>query len=88
MPNIDLLNSQVNGSQAKFNQVSETLHTSQSPKPDLDLEVVNQTLTNANAQQVVEWATQTFDEGLVMSTSFGIQAAVMLHLVTQVVPHI
>ncbi len=88
MPHIDLLNSQVKGSQALLNQGSETLHTSQPQKPDLDLEVINQTLTNANAQQVIEWAAATFGEGLVMSTSFGIQAAVMLHLVTQVVPSI
>ncbi|HIK43536.1 MAG TPA: phosphoadenylyl-sulfate reductase, partial [Leptolyngbyaceae cyanobacterium M65_K2018_010] len=30
----------------------------------------------------------TFGEGLVLSTSFGIQSAVMLHLVTQVVPKV
>ncbi|PSR18077.1 phosphoadenosine phosphosulfate reductase [filamentous cyanobacterium CCP3] len=41
--------------------------------------------TSAN---LVDWAANTFDTGLVMSTSFGIQAAVMLHLVTQVVPKI
>lgn len=85
MPHLNLINSQVNGAQAGSHQVSETLHTS---KPDLDLEEINQTLTNANAQQVVEWAAQTFGDGLVMSTSFGIQAAVMLHLVTQVIPDI
>jgi phosphoadenosine phosphosulfate reductase len=32
----------------------------------------------------VAWAVETFGEGLVLSTSFGIQSAVMLHLVTQV----
>ncbi|MBE9155259.1 phosphoadenosine phosphosulfate reductase [Nodosilinea sp. LEGE 06152] len=37
---------------------------------------------------IVGWAADTFGSGLVMSTSFGIQAAVMLHLVTQVVPEI
>ncbi|MGG6239988.1 phosphoadenosine phosphosulfate reductase [Nodosilinea sp. AN01ver1] len=41
--------------------------------------------TSAN---LVDWAADTFGPGLVMSTSFGIQAAVMLHLVTQVVPEI
>nr|WP_299402695.1 phosphoadenylyl-sulfate reductase [Acaryochloris sp. IP29b_bin.148] len=39
-------------------------------------------------EDIVVWAAKTFGDGLVMSTSFGIQAAVMLHLVTQVVPRI
>jgi phosphoadenosine phosphosulfate reductase len=57
-------------------------------KPDLDLEAVNQQLSKASAHQLVQWAADTFGDGLVMSTSFGIQAAVMLHLVTQVIPDI
>lgn len=56
--------------------------------PNLNLETVNQQLNDTNASQLVEWAVATFGDGLVMSTSFGIQAAVMLHLVTQVVPDI
>lgn len=40
------------------------------------------------AREFVEWADRTFGHGLVVSTSFGIQSAVMLHLVTQVVPRI
>lgn len=34
------------------------------------------------------WAVQTFGRGLVLTTSFGIQSAVMLHLVTRIVPRI
>ncbi len=56
--------------------------------PDLDLDQVNQELADISGAALVEWAAQTFSEGLVMSTSFGIQSAVMLHLVTQVVPNI
>lgn len=56
--------------------------------PSIDLEQVNQHLANAKASEVVEWAAAAFGEGLVMSTSFGIQSAVMLHLVTQVLPNI
>ncbi|NEN89295.1 MAG: phosphoadenylyl-sulfate reductase [Okeania sp. SIO3H1] len=56
--------------------------------PKLDLEVVNQELAQADAHTLVKWGYATFGEGLVMSTSFGIQAAVMLHLVTTVVPNI
>lgn len=36
----------------------------------------------------IAWADRTFGKGLVMSTSFGIHSAVMLHLVTRVVPSI
>ena len=57
-------------------------------KTALDLDRANQHLTNANASQIVDWAVETFGDGLVMSSSFGIQAAVMLHLVTQVKPDI
>jgi phosphoadenosine phosphosulfate reductase len=55
---------------------------------NLDLTVINQRFDQATAVEVVTWAANTFAEGLVMSTSFGIQAAVMLHLVTQVIPNI
>jgi len=54
----------------------------------LDLEKVNLQLGNASATNLVQWAADTFAEGLVMSTSFGIQSAVMLHLVTRVLPNI
>jgi len=45
-------------------------------------------LEKATAEERVRWAVATFGEGLVMTTSFGIQSAVMLHLVTQIVPRI
>ena len=56
--------------------------------PHLDLEALNPTLTHLKALDLVEWADRIFGDGLVMSTSFGIQAAVMLHLVTRIVPDI
>ncbi|MGB5597011.1 MAG: phosphoadenosine phosphosulfate reductase [Crocosphaera sp.] len=84
--NLHLVNSHVDNHQVSQHRYStQSYHIS---KPELSLEEVNQTLDNANAQQLVEWAADTFGDGLVMSTSFGIQAAVMLHLVTQVVPDI
>jgi len=61
------------------------LHTSEIT---IDLPSVNQKLSAATATEIVSWAAQTFGDGLVMSSSFGIQAAVMLHLVTQVHPDI
>ncbi|MGB3511051.1 MAG: phosphoadenosine phosphosulfate reductase [Microcoleaceae cyanobacterium] len=57
-------------------------------QPQVDLEAVNQQLGQADAETLVKWGNETFGEGLVMTTSFGIQAAVMLHLVTSVVPNI
>lgn len=56
--------------------------------PQLDLELLNQELEPKSAIALVEWSQANFGDGLVMSTSFGIQAAVMLHLVTRVIPDI
>ncbi len=56
--------------------------------PTLDLAAVNQQFENADAIATVKWSAETFGNGLVMSTSFGIQAAVMLHLVTSIVTDI
>jgi phosphoadenosine phosphosulfate reductase len=55
---------------------------------DLNLEAINQHLSTLNSSAIVAYADQKFGKGLVMSTSFGIQSAVMLHLVTQVIPNI
>jgi phosphoadenosine phosphosulfate reductase len=57
-------------------------------KYELDLEVINQQLEDTTAPQIIKYAAQTFGNGLVMSTSFGIQSAVMLHMVTQLIPEI
>ncbi len=45
-------------------------------------------LEKASAQERVKWALDQFGDGLVLTTSFGIQSAVMLHLVTRVAPNI
>lgn len=45
-------------------------------------------LEEATAQERVRWAADQFGDKLVLSTSFGIQSAVMLHLVTQIRPEI
>ena len=54
----------------------------------LDTRRINRELRGLTAPESVEWAASTFGDGLVMSTSFGIQSAVMLHLATQVRPNI
>jgi phosphoadenosine phosphosulfate reductase len=45
-------------------------------------------LGSATALERIEWAAGEFGDKLILSTSFGIQSAVMLHLATQVVPDI
>ncbi len=55
-------------------------------KPNLDLKVINHKLADQEASQIVQWAVETFENLLVMSTSFGIQSAVILHLVTKLFP--
>lgn len=56
--------------------------------PMIDLTLAQEQLAAAKAEEIVTWAVDTFGDGLVMSTSFGIQAAVMLHLVTRIAPDI
>jgi phosphoadenosine phosphosulfate reductase len=45
-------------------------------------------LEKSSAEARVKWAVEQFGDGLVLTTSFGIQAAVMLHLVTRIAPRI
>lgn len=56
--------------------------------PKLDLNAVHDQLNGFDAPSIVRWAAETFSQGLVMTSSFGAQAAVMLHLVTRVIPAI
>ena len=48
----------------------------------------NKRLEKASASERLAWASAQFGGGLVLSSSFGAQAAVMLHLATQVRPDI
>ncbi len=54
----------------------------------IHLPEINASLDKAEATGVIGWAHQQFGKGLVLSSSFGVQAAVMLHLATRVVPDI
>ncbi len=57
--------------------------------PSLEtLPLESERLERLPAQDRVRWATEAFGDKLILSTSFGIQSAVMLHLVTQVAPEI
>jgi phosphoadenosine phosphosulfate reductase len=53
-----------------------------------DLIAQNEALAQTDARARVRWALDHFGEQLVLSTSFGVQAAVMLHLVTTEAPRI
>lgn len=55
---------------------------------DLEPAAQNQILGPLDARARVRWALEQFGDGLVLSTSFGIQSAVMLHLVTTEAPGI
>jgi len=56
--------------------------------PEVELAQVSRALEGAAPEEIVAWAAGRFGDGLVLSTSFGIQSALMLHLATQVVPRI
>jgi len=51
-----------------------------------DLQAINRELENATAHARVKWALEQFGERLVMSTSFGVQSAALLHLANNVAP--
>ena len=56
--------------------------TAQKPAvKEFDLEI-------ASATERVRWAHETYGDQLVLTTSFGVQSAVMLHLVTMQIPEI
>src|SRR5689334_13675482 len=56
--------------------------------PPLDLDAISAQLQDAQAADIVAWADRQFGQGLVLTSSFGAQAAVMLHLATQVIPQV
>ncbi|KAF0684055.1 Aste57867_23976 [Aphanomyces stellatus] len=49
---------------------------------------LNATLRHKSAAEIVAWAHATFGPSLALSSSFGMQSAVMLHLVTHIAPAI
>ena len=55
----------------------------------LDLDAADAHLKKVSAHDIVAWAADAFPAGgLALTTSFGVQAAVMLHLVSEVIPGI
>ncbi len=58
------------------------------PSPGFDVDEVNETLEGAEPDEIVRWASRAFGRGLIMSSSFGAESALMLHLVTRDAPDI
>ena len=57
-------------------------------QPELDLDSANAELADAEAEDVVRWASRRFGDRLVLTSSFGASSAIMLHLASRVVPRV
>jgi phosphoadenosine phosphosulfate reductase len=55
---------------------------------DIDIASTNDVLNTYDPQQVVEWAARTFGADLVMSSSFGAESALLIHMAIVVKPDI
>lgn len=64
----------------------EALRLVSPPTGDVDLEAVNAELEGRPAEEILGWAAERFGRALIMSSSFGAESALMLHLVTRVAP--
>jgi phosphoadenosine phosphosulfate reductase len=54
----------------------------------LDLDAVNAELATASPEAVLEWAKHTFGDDVVLTSSFGADSAVMLHLTQRIFPRV
>ena len=57
--------------------------TSATPKASMDVQQACAELESSDALGALRWGLEQFGDGLALTTSFGIQAAVSLHLVSQ-----
>ena len=53
-----------------------------------DLEGMNSAFAAADPQKIVSWAASSFGQDLVMTSSFGAESAVLLHMATRAIPDI
>ncbi len=58
------------------------------PNPSLDLDALNSAFEDAEPQKIIGWAAAQFGAGLVMSSSFGAESALLLHMASAVLPDI
>jgi phosphoadenosine phosphosulfate reductase len=54
----------------------------------IDLVTTNDVLETYQPRQIVDWAAREFGDGLVMSSSFGAESALLIHMATQALPGI
>jgi phosphoadenosine phosphosulfate reductase len=54
----------------------------------IDLELTNAILGTYAPDKIVDWAARQFGNGLIMSSSFGAESALLLHMATRVLPDI
>lgn len=54
----------------------------------IDLAATNAALEGANASEVLRWTRDTFGDSVILSSSFGAESALMLHLVKQWIPRV
>ena len=64
------------------------IFTTKTMDTQLDVDLVNDAFARMNAGERVAWLHVQFGSRLVLSSSFGLQAAVMLHLVSKHAPQI
>jgi len=54
----------------------------------LNLPDLNAAFESTDPEKIVSWAAAQFGEGLVMSSSFGAESALLIHMATRVIPNI
>jgi phosphoadenosine phosphosulfate reductase len=65
-----------------------TRNSLREPMKTYDYEKLNQEFEPKSAEDIIRWAAGEFGPDLAMSTSFGVESAVLLHLATQIKPDI
>jgi phosphoadenosine phosphosulfate reductase len=54
----------------------------------LDVETLNQAFESYEPQRIVDWAVGIFGKSLIMTSSFGVESATLLHMATRAMPDI
>src|SRR5436190_21885411 len=57
-------------------------------EPLLDLDATNRVIETYDPPEIIAWAARQFGDELVMSSSFGAESALLIHMATQVLPRI
>lgn len=52
----------------------------------INIDEINLELSPLHPSEIVQWAKDQFENGLVMTSGFGAESAVMIHLVTRIMP--